>query len=160
MIILEPNWKIMSHHRCNGLIYNLCNAPIIARHLIKKSDLILINVLYYSIKISKYTYFLNYFPFVIVVVRGVIGEVRCGFLQIYAPTPYSAIFLLHAPALTPIKIGFGAVRCDLVWCSVGAVLQSGLDSFGSNWANLNVNFNLKNPPLQQLKNLANYSIQI
>ena len=32
--------KIMSHHRCNGLIYNLCNAPIIARHLIKKSDLI------------------------------------------------------------------------------------------------------------------------
>ena len=41
--------------------------------------------------------------------RGVIGEVRCGFLWIYAPTPYSAVFLLHAPAPAPIKIGFGAV---------------------------------------------------
>ncbi len=96
----------------------------------------------------------------IVVVRGVIGEVRCGFLRIYIPTSYSAIFLLHAHALAPIKIGFGVVRCDLVWCGVGAVLRFGLDSFGLNWANLNVNFNIKNPPLQQLKNLTNYSIQI
>ena len=36
------------------------------------------------------------------ILEGVIGEVRCGFLLIYAPTPYSAVFLLHAP--TPIKI--------------------------------------------------------
>ena len=43
--------------------------------------------------------------------RGVIGEVRCGFLWIYTPTPYSAVFLLHAPTPAPIKIGFGAVRC-------------------------------------------------
>jgi hypothetical protein len=56
---------------------------------------------------------------VVVVARGVIDEVRCGFLWIYAPTPYSAIFLLHAPAPAPIKIGFGAVRCGAVWC--GAV---------------------------------------
>ena len=90
--------------------------------------------------------------------RSVIGEVRCGFLQIYTPTLYSAVFLLYAPA--PIKIGFGAVRCGLVWCGVGAVLRFGLDSFGSDWASPNVNLNPKIPPLQQLKNLANYSIQI
>jgi hypothetical protein len=89
------------------------------------------------------------------ITRGVIGEVRYGFLRIYAPTPYSAVFLLHAPAPTLIKIGFGAVRC-----SVGAVLRFGLVSFGSDWASPNVSLNLKNPPLQQLKNLANYSIQI
>jgi hypothetical protein len=93
-------------------------------------------------------------------IRGVIGEVRCGFLRIYAPTPYSVVFLLHAPAPAPIKISFGAVRCGLVWCGVGAVLRFGLDSFGSDWASPNVNLNLKNLPLQQLKNLANYSIQI
>jgi hypothetical protein len=92
--------------------------------------------------------------------RGVIGEVRCGFLRIYAPTPYSAVFLLHAPAPAPIKIGFGTVRRGLVWYDVGAVLRFGLDSFGSDWASLNVNLNLKNQPLQQLKNLTNYSIQI
>jgi hypothetical protein len=70
---------------------------------------------------------------IVVIGRGVIGEVRCGFLWIYAPTPYSEVFLLHAPAPAPapIKIGFGAVRCGLVWCSVGAVLRFGLDSFGS-----------------------------
>ena len=61
--------------------------------------------------------------------RGVIGEVRCGFLRIYAPTSYSAVFLLHAPA--PIKIGFGAVRFSLVQCGIGAVLRFRLDSFGS-----------------------------
>jgi hypothetical protein len=77
--------------------------------------------------------------------RGVIGEVRCSFLQIYAPTLYSAVFLLHA--LAPIKIGFGAVRFSLVRCGVGAVLRFGLNSFGSNWTSPNVNFNLKNPPL-------------
>ena len=43
--------------------------------------------------------------------RGVIGEVRCGFLRIYAPTPYSAVFLLHTPAFAPIKIDFGTMRC-------------------------------------------------
>jgi hypothetical protein len=59
--------------------------------------------------------------------RGVIGEVQCGFLWIYAPTPYSAVFLLHAPVPAPIKIGFGAVRCG-----VSAVLRFGLDSFGLN----------------------------
>ena len=87
--------------------------------------------------------------------RGVIGEVRCGFLWIYAPIPYSAVFLLHAPAPASIKIGFGTVRCG-----VGAVLRFGLDSFASDWACPNVNLILKNPLLQQLKNLANYSIQI
>jgi hypothetical protein len=35
--------------------------------------------------------------------------VRCGFLLIYAPKPYSAVFLLHTPA--PIKIGFDIVQC-------------------------------------------------
>ena len=92
--------------------------------------------------------------------RGVISEVRYGFLQIYAPTPYSAVFLLHAPAPAPIKIDFGVVRCGLMWCSVGAVLRFGLDSFGSDWTSSNVNLNIKNPHLQHLKNLANYSIQI
>ena len=90
--------------------------------------------------------------------RGIIGEVRCGFLRIYAPTPYSAVFLLHAP--TPIKIGFGAMQFNLVRCDVSAVLWFELDSFGSDWTSSNINFNLKNPPLQQLKNLANYNIQI
>jgi hypothetical protein len=86
---------------------------------------------------------------------------RCGFLRIYAPTLYSAVFLLYALAApAPIKIGFDVVRCGLVWCGVGAVLRFGLDSFRSDWANPNINLNLKNPPLQQLKNLANYSIQI
>ena len=92
--------------------------------------------------------------------RGVIGEVRCGFLRIYAPIPYSAVFLLHVSAPAPIKIGFDTMRFGLVWCSVGAVLWFGLNSFGSDWTSTNVNFHLKNPPLQQLKNLANYNIQI
>ena len=90
--------------------------------------------------------------------RGVIGEVRYGFFWIYALTSYSAVFLLHASAPTPIKIGFVAVLCGLMWCGIGAVLRFGLDSFGSDWASLNINLNLKNPLLQQLKNLANYSI--
>ena len=80
-------------------------------------------------------------------IRGVIGEVRYGFLRIYAPTPYNAVFLLHALAPAPIKIDFGVERCG-----VGVVLRF--------WASPNVNLNLKNSPLQQLKNLANYSIQI
>jgi hypothetical protein len=92
--------------------------------------------------------------------RGVIGEMRCGFFWIYAPTPYSAVFLLHAPTPAPIKISFGAVQFGLVRCGVGAVLRFGLNSFRSDWTSPNVNFNLKNPHLQQLKNLANYSIQI
>ena len=41
--------------------------------------------------------------------KSVIGEVRCGSLRIYAPTPYSVVFLLYASAPVPIKIGFGAV---------------------------------------------------
>jgi hypothetical protein len=49
-------------------------------------------------------------PWIIGISRGVIDEVRCGFFRIYSPTPYSAVFLLHEPALAPIKIGFGAVR--------------------------------------------------
>ena len=77
--------------------------------------------------------------------RGVIGEVRCGFFWIYAPTPYSVVFLLHA--LAPIKIGFGMVRCGLVWCAVDEILRFGLDSFRSDWTSSNVNFNLKNPHL-------------
>ena len=93
---------------------------------------------------------------------------RCGFLRIHVPTPYSAVFLLHTPAPTlapalapaPIKIGFGVVRCSLVRCDVNVVLRFGLNSFGSDWNNPNVIFNLKNLLLQQLKNLANYNIQI
>ena len=91
-------------------------------------------------------------------IRGVIGEVRCSFLRIYALTSYNVVFLLHAPA--PINIGFGAMRFGLVRYGVGAVLWFELDSCGSDWTNPNVNFNIKNPHLQQLKNLANYSIQI
>ena len=64
-------------------------------------------------------------------IKGVIGEVRCGFLRIYAPTSYSAIFLLHALTPAPIKISFGAVQFGLVRCGVGAVLRFGLNSFRS-----------------------------
>jgi hypothetical protein len=96
--------------------------------------------------------------YIVDIARGVIGEMRCGFLRIFAPTPYSAVFLLYAPAPVPTKIGFDAVRCSLVWCGVGVVLRFGLDSFGPDWVSSNVNFNLKNPFLQ-LKNLANYSLQ-
>ena len=56
---------------------------------------------------------------------------RCGFLRIYVPIPYSAVFLLHASAIAPIKIGFGVVQCGLMWCGVGAILRFRLDSFGS-----------------------------
>jgi hypothetical protein len=34
----------------------------------------------------------------------------------HAPTPYSMVFLLHAPAPTPIKIGFGVVWCGSYGC--------------------------------------------
>ena len=44
------------------------------------------------------------------ILKGIIGEVRYGFFWIYAPTPYSAVFLLHALTPAPIKIGFKAVR--------------------------------------------------
>ena len=42
---------------------------------------------------------------------GVIGEIRCGFFFIYAPTPCSAVFLLHilVPVPALIKISCGAV---------------------------------------------------
>ena len=40
----------------------------------------------------------------------------------HAPTSYSAVFLLHAPAPAPIKIGFSAVKCGAVLCgSCGCV---------------------------------------
>jgi hypothetical protein len=61
------------------------------------------------------------------------------------------VFLLHAPALASIKIGFDAVWFGLMRYGVGAVLRFGLDSFGSDWTSPNVNFNLKNSHLQQLK---------
>jgi hypothetical protein len=80
--------------------------------------------------------------------KDVIGKVQCGFLRIYAPTPYSAVFLLQAPAPTPIKINFGAAQCGLVRYGVGAVLRFGLDSFGLDWTSPNVNFNIKNLHLQ------------
>ena len=44
---------------------------------------------------------------------------RCGFLWIYAPISYSAVFQLHVLAPASIKIGFGAVRFDLVRCRCG-----------------------------------------
>ncbi len=47
-------------------------------------------------------------------IRGVIGEVRCVFLWIYAPIPYSAVFLLYTLAPVPIKICFSAVWCCAV----------------------------------------------
>ena len=81
--------------------------------------------------------------------RGIIGEVRCGFLRIYAPTSYTAVFLLRAPTPAPIKIGFGAVRCG-----VGAVLRFGLDSFGSDWASPNVNLNLKKSTFTTTQNFG------
>jgi hypothetical protein len=64
--------------------------------------------------------------------QGIIGELRCNFFWIYIPTSYSAVFLLHVPALASIKIGFGTVRFGLVRCCVGVVLWFGLDSFGLN----------------------------
>ena len=75
------------------------------------------------------------------------------FFQIYILISYSAVFLLHTP--TPIKISFNVVRCG-----VDAVLRFGLDLFTSDWTSPSINFNLKNPLLQEHKNLANYSIQI
>ena len=52
--------------------------------------------------------------------RDVIGGVRCDFLQIYAPTSYGAVFLLHTLAPASIKIGFGVVRFGAVWtCGLG-----------------------------------------
>ena len=81
--------------------------------------------------------------------RGIIGEMRCDFLWIYAPTSYIAVFLLRAPTPASIKIGFGAVRCG-----VGAVLRFGLDSFGSNWASPNVNLNLKKSTFTTTQNFG------
>jgi hypothetical protein len=74
---------------------------------------------------------ITYSGVIILTCTGVIGEVRCSFLRIYAPTPYSADFQLHAPEPAPIKIVFGAVRCGLVPCGVSAVLRFRLNSFGS-----------------------------
>ena len=62
--------------------------------------------------------------------RGVIGKVQCGFLRIYIPTPYSAVFPLHTPIPASIKIGFGAEQFGLVQYGVGAVLRFELNSFG------------------------------
>ena len=49
---------------------------------------------------------------------GVIDEMWCSFLWIYTLIPYRAVFLLHAHAPVPIKIGFGMVQCRcglVVW---------------------------------------------
>jgi hypothetical protein len=46
--------------------------------------------------------------------RGEKTEVWCGFLWIYALTPCSAVFLLHALAPAPIKIDFFEVRLGAV----------------------------------------------
>jgi hypothetical protein len=77
--------------------------------------------------------------------------VRCGFLRIFAPT-----FIVQFFYYTHLHLHL--LRSVLTWCGVGAVLRFELDSFGPDWANPNVNFNLKNPFLQ-FKNLANYSLQ-
>jgi hypothetical protein len=51
------------------------------------------------------------------VCRGVINEVQCGFFWIYAPTPYSTVFLLHTHLhlhlhlLRSVLVRFGVVRC-------------------------------------------------
>ena len=67
------------------------------------------------------------------ILEGAIDKVQCGFLLIYAPTLYSAVYLLHAPAPTPIKIGFGEVRCGAVRCGscgyVGCVGKAYTPSF-------------------------------
>ena len=60
------------------------------------------------------------------VLRGVIGEVQCGFLWIYTPTPYSAVFLLYTHAPAPIKIGFGVVRFGTVRYRCGFADWAGL----------------------------------
>ncbi len=65
------------------------------------------------------------------VIRSIIGEVRYGFLRIFAPTPYSTVFLVYASAPAPIKIG------------IGVVLRFRFDSFGLDWTSPNINFNLK-----------------
>jgi hypothetical protein len=67
-------------------------------------------------------------------------------------------YYMHLHLLRSVLAWCGAVRFGVV--RFGVVLRFELDSFGSDWASPNVNLNLKNLPLQQLKNLANYSIQI
>ena len=56
------------------------------------------------------------------ILKGVIGEMWCDFFLIYVPTHYSAVFLLHASAPAPIKIGFGVVRCGAVLAVVSVKL--------------------------------------
>jgi hypothetical protein len=83
------------------------------------------------------------------------GVVFSGFMHLHLIVRFSYYTHLHLHLLRSVL-----ARCGSVWCGVGVVLRFGLDSFGSDWTSPNVNFNPKNPPLQQLKNLANYSIQI
>jgi hypothetical protein len=83
------------------------------------------------------------------------GVVFIGFMHLHHILRFP--LLRTAPAPATIKIGFGAVWYQ---CGVGAVLRFGLDSFGSDWASPNVNFNLKIHFYNNSKNLANYSIQI
>ena len=78
------------------------------------------------------------------------GVVFSGFIYLHFIVWFSYYMHMHLYLL----------RSVLAWCGVGVVLRFELDSFRSNWTNLNVNFNLKNSLLQQHKNLANYSIQI
>jgi hypothetical protein len=81
------------------------------------------------------------------------GAVFSGFIHLHLIVRFFYYMHLHLHLLRSVL-----ARCGAVWC--GRVVRFGLDSFGSDWASPNVNLNLKNPPLQQLKNLANYSIQI
>ena len=76
------------------------------------------------------------------------GAVFSGFMYLHFIVRFSYYTHLHLHLL----------RSVLAQCDVDVVLRFGLDSFGADWTNPNVNFNLKNPHLQQLKNLANYNI--
>ena len=78
------------------------------------------------------------------------GAVFSGFMHLHLIVWFFYYTHLHLHLL----------RSVLARCDVNVVLRFGLNSFGSDWTCPNVNFNLKNPPLQQLKNLANYRIQI
>ena len=78
------------------------------------------------------------------------GAVFSGFMHLHLIMRFSYYMHLHLYLL----------RSVLARCGIGVILRFGLDSFGSDWASPNFNLNLKNLHLQQLKNLANYSIQI
>ena len=76
------------------------------------------------------------------------GAVFSGFMHLHLTMRFS--YYMHLHLLTLV----------LMPCGVGAILRFELDLFRWDWVSPNVNFNLKNLPLLQLKILANYSIQI